>query len=670
MMTNLDAALEYLDRGWSIIPLNPNDKKPFVKWAEFQKVQPTEEQIVGWWTQWPDAIPAVITGRLSGVYIVDCDSDDAFASAVTLGLHRTPIRTRTRRGVHLWYAPPGDSIHRGPRVGSRGSTDPNFHWPQISGLDWRGDGGYAALPYPNGPYRFDLATGSTWDDLPVWTDLRPTGGTSRSTPLFDSPAEDLADINLSGCTVIDPRTEWERTAEDVANLGRKIPTGQSMGRNERVMRTVSDAILAGVWGEQSLARHAVAFMDEFFLDRLPEREFMATIRSMMQAERRNHPERFDANGNVIPTRTEQVQSNTNQMKPADTGVTSQTQATTPPAKPFVFIKASDADRLLAEATARGELISPLLPAGGTVAQVFGFSGHGKSTFVQHLLFAAAAGQKEWGPFDIQRPIRTLYLDWENGGRTIADRLKQATKLYGDPGDNFLTWAPFADDAGPMNLHEDGNLTRMAALIQQARPEVVVIDTIRSAWPGLMENDANAWAPVNQLALKLRNYGLTVIKIHHSTKPSGKGAEKVQGHSSGSTHQLTNLEVQMGVTQVYADEARATAFSGIFAGNLEPRLYGIDEDGNIFDIMTRHAGSDWVLEMMMELRFTKLRERTPEHEDAYLVALAMNVFTGEKKWVSTWNIRKRARFYVQAGFSVMSVAQRLRRSVEDIKRWTQ
>ena len=40
--TMLDAALEYLDQGFSVIPVKRSDKRPYVKWEEFQHRLPPE----------------------------------------------------------------------------------------------------------------------------------------------------------------------------------------------------------------------------------------------------------------------------------------------------------------------------------------------------------------------------------------------------------------------------------------------------------------------------------------------------------------------------------------------------------------------------------------------------------------------------------------------------
>jgi len=96
-------------------------------------------------------------------------------------------------------------------------------------------------------------------------------------------------------------SEWDRTAhfvkEHFPNTLR-IPTGLGNGRNERVMRYISESILEGYFGPD-LRLRGYAFQREFFEEPLDEREFEATVESMETAERRNHPERFDEDGNYI-----------------------------------------------------------------------------------------------------------------------------------------------------------------------------------------------------------------------------------------------------------------------------------------------------------------------------------------------------------------------------------
>ena len=120
--TKLDAALEYLERGWSIIPIKPEGKRPAIKWREYQDRLPTEDEVNGWWGQWPNYDIAIVTGAISGLVVVDCDNEDALHAAFDAGM-RSPIRVKTKRGVHLYFEHPKDGVRRGPRAGvnSRGA---------------------------------------------------------------------------------------------------------------------------------------------------------------------------------------------------------------------------------------------------------------------------------------------------------------------------------------------------------------------------------------------------------------------------------------------------------------------------------------------------------------------------------------------------------------------
>ena len=75
MKSKLDQALWYTEeKGLSIIPVRPN-KKAFIKWQKFQAEKAGPDQISDWWSKWPDANVGIITGKTSGIMVVDVDSD-------------------------------------------------------------------------------------------------------------------------------------------------------------------------------------------------------------------------------------------------------------------------------------------------------------------------------------------------------------------------------------------------------------------------------------------------------------------------------------------------------------------------------------------------------------------------------------------------------------------
>ena len=164
----INAALEYLDQGFSVFPVSNETKKPLIKWKEFQDRQPTEDEVTQWWEAWPEASIAVITGAVSGLVVVDCDTEEALARAKEFGF-ASPVSVKTKRGTHFYWSHPRDGSRFGPRVGSNSRGD---DWPKQPGLDLRGDGGYALLP-PSQGYAWRIAEGWDVDEAPTWSGWSP-----------------------------------------------------------------------------------------------------------------------------------------------------------------------------------------------------------------------------------------------------------------------------------------------------------------------------------------------------------------------------------------------------------------------------------------------------------------------------------------------------------------
>jgi hypothetical protein len=151
--TCLDAALDYVRRGWSVIPVS--GKRPLVLWEQYQQRQPSVSEVRQWWTQWPDANVGVVTGAVSDVVVVDIDSaaaEEDFIARCGDAWPKTP-RAKTAKGAHVYFAHPGAHVRTGVRV--------------LPGVDVRGDGGYVVAP----PSRHAIGTLYTWavhpDDAPL-----------------------------------------------------------------------------------------------------------------------------------------------------------------------------------------------------------------------------------------------------------------------------------------------------------------------------------------------------------------------------------------------------------------------------------------------------------------------------------------------------------------------
>lgn len=143
----LEAALQYVARGWFIFPIKPGQKKPpLVKWREESSNDP--EKIKEWLIKWPDANIGLDCGK-SGIVIIDIDDNDerdgSYNWAELTGKLEINIATPTvitgTSGQHLYFKAPED---RKLKTGSD---------VLASGIDVRAWGGYAVLPpsiHPNG----------------------------------------------------------------------------------------------------------------------------------------------------------------------------------------------------------------------------------------------------------------------------------------------------------------------------------------------------------------------------------------------------------------------------------------------------------------------------------------------------------------------------------------
>lgn len=72
----MDHALQYLKQGFSVVPAIMGEKRTYIAWGEFQKRLPTEAEVNQWWTKWPKANIAIVTGLVSGLAVIDIDSPE------------------------------------------------------------------------------------------------------------------------------------------------------------------------------------------------------------------------------------------------------------------------------------------------------------------------------------------------------------------------------------------------------------------------------------------------------------------------------------------------------------------------------------------------------------------------------------------------------------------
>lgn len=247
MKTNLDYALEYINKGISIFPVwspsmvknnppryyfdtikkelaknreleNPltedevkqeclidQCKVPLVKWKEYQSRVPTIDEVIKWFTLWPDASIGVVTGEISNLVVFDLDSQKAFNYAQAQGEFPETVRLKTGKGEHVWVKHPG--FHVKPDVNKK------------LDMDIRGDGGFVVSPpsFHGSGNQYEWIDGHALNDIDIapcsdwmiqYLKENATGKKKKAVKKAASPkinnkkpveTNEIADIIKNGC---------------------------------------------------------------------------------------------------------------------------------------------------------------------------------------------------------------------------------------------------------------------------------------------------------------------------------------------------------------------------------------------------------------------------------------------------------------------------------------
>lgn len=132
-------------RGWSVFPVRYRDKRPAIRsWTPYQKRAPTFDEMQSWFDRPERFNVGIVTGKVSGIFVIDLDSPEAIAWAAD---HLPPcaMRVRTAKGLHLYFPYSGG-------CGIRNKVRTTFEGKALE-LDVRGEGGYVLGPgsvHPSG----------------------------------------------------------------------------------------------------------------------------------------------------------------------------------------------------------------------------------------------------------------------------------------------------------------------------------------------------------------------------------------------------------------------------------------------------------------------------------------------------------------------------------------
>lgn len=152
----LSWAEEYLEKGYSIIPLEEKGKKPAIIWKKYQKERATLDEAKAWFTNSSRNI-GVVTGSITGLYVVDIDVSHS-GTLQSAGLSDDAWTVLTGSGgYHVYYN------------WGYGMVGPNTSSLLAKGVDTRGDGGYVVAPpsYTKDAYKYKASCIPELKSLPI-----------------------------------------------------------------------------------------------------------------------------------------------------------------------------------------------------------------------------------------------------------------------------------------------------------------------------------------------------------------------------------------------------------------------------------------------------------------------------------------------------------------------
>jgi hypothetical protein len=248
-----EEALRLYDLGFMPIPLRTEQgqrKKPSISWRQYQNERPSRDEVSSWFADMGNV--AVVTGRVSGVVVVDLDGKipDTREWLAKRGFSiKTPIVSTGRGGAHVYYRHPGGTVANGVKLS------------EVDGvtIDIRADGGYVVAP----PSLHDTGAFYEWVVPP-------------ETPLAPFPSELASLMNRSTeHTTLKVSDVFENEVETI------LQPAMQGGRNHAAAR------VAGFWlkttkDDEPAAWAALQLWNHQNQPPLPTRELRQTFESILR----------------------------------------------------------------------------------------------------------------------------------------------------------------------------------------------------------------------------------------------------------------------------------------------------------------------------------------------------------------------------------------------------
>lgn len=211
------------------------------------------------------------------------------------------------------------------------------------------------------------------------------------------------------------------------------------------------------------------------------------------------------------------------------------------------------------------ILAPWLTTQG-LAMIYAHRGVGKTHAALGIAYTVASGG-EFLRWHAPKPRGVLYLDGEMPANMLQERLKaieaSSTKQIIAP---FQILTPDLHDCAMPDLSTHQGQAAIEPLLENI--DVIIVDNIATLCRTGSENEAEAWKPVQDWALRMRASKRAVLFIHHAGK---KGAQRASSAKEDTLNTVIHLArpddysaEQGAVFEIHFEKSR-----GVFGKEVQP-----------------------------------------------------------------------------------------------------
>ena len=454
-----------LKRKWS--------KTPRMNWRNYQKIQPSREEITQWHKQYPHANWAAITGI--NFVVVDSDSNESTQWIQDGNISSTPMtQSSPSGGRHFFYSAPTNRV-------VRNSVGQNK-------IDVRGEGGYIMV-VPSYNYRMqydDSFLINDFDELPLLT---------------EEDIQKVFSFNNDGKVV----SLREKLTEEPRSQG---------SRNDTLARLVGKWIKEG-WGMREILIKAHDWNQtcEPPLDLL---ETTRTTISIAEGHVKRHPEDVDAG--VLDWKTSTWNTDVKEDLEYIQGQEDVQEPETVTSGPLGLKPFSDDEWTDLKTSTIDQYWGDAFIFEKSRVLLLGKPKIGKSNWLGAFAAGATTGT-DFMEVPFSRPLKVMWFQAE----IIAEFLKRRIEVYyrrfaADPEvqrigyDNLIISGRLRK-----NLMRDADIQAFSDEIAFHKPDIVMIDPIINFFDGEENNNSDIRRLMDRIDMLMEMNNVSVILAHHTGK---------------------------------------------------------------------------------------------------------------------------------------------------------